>query len=453
MEGPHVTLASVKLNKLKSQFNSGLNVDAQPMDAADAWFLASAHADTDLAIRLRRRKGSLVNIDFGTNLANTVRERFGKTVGSVLISVYGTLSGRRDIGRFEEVFACVSRGHASMLLYSEPTFASMKSIEAQDGVNSIKPYRDHVLHPIVAYVLGRKLLAANDGQLLGILADELKRSEAAQMVWRAAGYDQVPDHDTWRSIILSAWCLAAMTHDLGYVLEPGLLIEELFFHDQMFANVIGEQSVLEAKLANALDERIASSRNNTWLSDYMGSFRSALNADNHSMNHGQCIALLLLLKYTAPNDFSERANEEKLTLLLAINAAFWHDRWTNESDVTLKELRTQAEPFTKFFCLVDLLAEVRLVWERSIPKARNRFASNWSFDVWVPLKSIDIAWTVSGWECTFGRSRAKVGASSGVTDYKYDEIASQKKEEHLSGILQQLNVLNPDEKVSLKISG
>jgi hypothetical protein len=104
------------------------------------------------------------------------------------------------------------------------------------------------------------------------------------------------------------------------------------------------------------------------------------------LDHGQLLALMLLRAFsdTPYRSTFNRWNVAAATFI-ALRAIFNHDGWTKPERI--EEPLESKDFFSVFVCLMDLVAELRLIWNRVLVSSSD-FQSTWQLDLWLPLCTI-----------------------------------------------------------------
>src|SRR5215210_124093 len=169
---------------------------------------------------VRRTRTKLIEQDRGTEVFYKKRaaEVFGRLVGYVLREIRLHLVDLFDPHYFDGIIDFARQVHFT-LITGEPYYSIVKLKPDASSIND-KPYRDHILHPIVVYLIGYQLLKSQvntNGTLLRHLAGMLSASEIGHDSLRFAGLKSM-NSSKWEATLQEAWCIAALCHDLAYSL-------------------------------------------------------------------------------------------------------------------------------------------------------------------------------------------------------------------------------------------
>jgi hypothetical protein len=347
-------------------------------------------------------------------------ERFANTIVQLVIAG-GQLGATPD--KLGEVFSLVAELNMRMAL-AEFYFPVSKSLTGDKLPEETAPHRDHLLHPVVVYLLGRRFLAKTKGtgesevlgrQFVDHLAELVEKSDlgkALKVVGRG-NVGPLPD------LLNRAWSLASLCHDIAYVLEPSLDLERVFFERPFFASAWPdlERPPIRARRREAWSGSRLPGDEQRVLDEYFVAPAQHAVSVSGRLDHGQLVAWQLLLRFFGTDWLDDLDDAQRATLFLAMVAVFRHHEWTRET--TCSSLARERDPFSMFFGLVDLLAEMRYVWTtRETPStgADTDEHTQVSVDIWLPFDGIGIERTGGEWSLQFEVPATCEGDFSGLPE-------------------------------------
>jgi hypothetical protein len=330
---------------------------------------------------------------------NSYEGLLDKKGNDIYFSISRTISGlTKGIGLINDIFKLVFEINKTILL-SESVF----SIERSQQKEYTIPIRDHLFHPTVVYLLGKGFLNSDtlSGKFQDELSEMLKNSKLGRDAIRFAGYKVDPVDKVWRDVISRAWCIAALSHDLAYCIEPTMVIEKRFYANDFFKD--SNELSINSKLNIFQEENFKEVFNDIWdiVYQYFIEPIERTRKANQRLNHGQLQTVFIIRKYYNDRNLSKVTEVDKLTLFLSLVMIFRHDEWSKYKN--LEEHKKMEDPLTTFFCLNDLLAEMRYVFN---PIKSNPYSAlsktTWKIDFWLPYIKIALSRNLStNWEIKF----------------------------------------------------
>lgn len=323
-------------------------------------------------------------------------------------------------------------GFADILRFAASTYVQLLTAEAYYPADlsrskktneTERPYRDHVVHPLVVYSFGRRILdlwEESGTRVRDRITSRLRQSDIAKDVTTFAESTELD----WTKVLTKAWLLASVCHDTAYLVDSGQKLESRLFvalsgsyHEiSLQRRILGdcqklyekgqpESEVVKRCFLNAADRN---------LTEGDPEIRTKDGKPERGLNHGEVIALILLHHYGDKDRRATLSKEERASLFLAARAMFDHDRLTKPD--ALDRLVATKDPFLLFFCLTDLLAEIRLIWCPTTPSSHEEKAE-WKTPIWLPLRAIRIDQQARRTEIVFIHTHVAPNLDSGY-DYE-----------------------------------
>jgi hypothetical protein len=394
------------------------------------------------------------------------RTPYGRQVVYAILDILNRLHLLQG-GRLNEIFALVAEVNSRLLL-SESYFPIRKSINTE---SKTRPYRDHVLHTTVVFLLGRHVLQrpVGGGDFLSHLAADTAASKLGRDALVFAGVKPTEmNMEKWKSALLEAWGLAALSHDLAYAIEPAIDLEMTFFSHPFLANNTPTHSHMQKGILSDLKSALNTSESGLTTAGcgvaqeyFIAPSEEALDERYHKLNHGQFLALILLQAFSQHRILPRLRASERLVLFLALVASYRHDEWSKPD---FKDLSVKTDPWSIFFSFIDLLAEIRLIWATPQFKPCDLTAL-WRLQIWLPISVIEIDPTDAKWKFTFiipaSLTRRLVGVKEDwqIGDYIYsaavgygNSALAKEKQEQYQCMLKHLGLLHADGVVSVEMS-
>ena len=237
------------------------------------------------------------------------------------------------------------------------------------------------------------------------LVGKIRDSKVGKDALRVSGITADPKQDEWEACIRRAWAMAAFSHDVGYTIEPGIQLEREFFRSEFFAKN-GEMFV---NIHRTVLDQLSSPKFNNELSDdeavvdligmYFVRPGSKIVGAGKDLDHGQFLACVVLLSAVDSGQWAALGSLEKLAFFLTLVAVFRHDQWSKPENADC--FKKYGDPWSTYFCLIDLLAEIRLIWA-NVRTDCGRQVSHWIIDIWLPFSRVELAQRNSScWDILF----------------------------------------------------
>jgi hypothetical protein len=378
---------------------------------------------------------------------NPFLRRLEDLLGEMAFEIYTKISKEIDIvsqdDPFIDIFHFVNQTNSTLFI-SESLF----SIEKITEDNLSKPIRTHLFHPTVVFLIGKKLLTSDSNKFQDDLADMLKKSKLGKDALKVAGFYRDPGFDIWRKTISKAWCIAALSHDIVSYMEPAISIEKRFYRNDFFKNSNKLSINSKFKILKDYKFRFAYFRVWTIFKEYFLNPMEKTLIEKKQLDHGQLLACFIIDHYYTKNAFKKLSKFDKLSLFLSLVMINRHNEWSKPEN--LKEHIKGVDPLSTFFCLTDLLAEMRFVWrpvKKHLNPDENKHKVTWDIVFWLPYLKIGlISNFTTRWRILFIKN---VMDDHIVNDSTYifekstgvgDDIDAKKKRNQYIKMLQTLNL-------------
>lgn len=296
-----------------------------------------------------------------------------------------------------EIFGVTIAINLTMLL-SEAHLA-LESLYSNTCKDKPRPIRTHLFHPTVVYILGHQFLDCqldDDKKYISILSQMIAESELGQDALKFADIEETLDVVDWQKAVKMAWCLA-LSHDIVYALQPALDIEKRFFEIPFLKETC--TSLSQFLLNNFNKDTI------TKLRDHKKNIIKKYFSDPIKVNeidHGQLLVIFILNNFLKDEKIEKFTDIEKISFFLYLAIIFRHDSWSKPDN--LGNHSDKKDPFSTFFCLNDLLAEMRYVVNpiEKIDNGKNSEVMIWKLIFWLAYTKIELKRNNSGiWDIFF----------------------------------------------------
>jgi hypothetical protein len=339
--------------------------------------------------RVRHRKVSSIK-RVKVKSTNTYHRSLKDIVGSDIYHMYASIS--REIHTLAE-----SNSLKNILKFVVEINSEMMISEALFPINGMtadqkRPIRAHFIHPIVVYLIGKELLNSKfcNSEFENKMADQVSKSSIGKDAYLFAGYEKEPDITIWKSAINRAWYLASLSHDLAYSLIPAFSVEERFFKKDFFE--YSKVETFNSRIKSFKQSNYSNVISDSWDRIYR-IFGRNLNYSKkkNTFDHGQLMALFIIDTYYNKEtpQITSLNKSEKLSLFLALAMIFRHDLWSKPEHIGMHQ--KNKDPMSTLFCLCDLLAEMRYVWNPlKIGDRDNINNGTWMIDYWLPYHKLSL---------------------------------------------------------------
>ncbi len=332
--------------------------------------------------------------DYTGVFPNFCRKYYGDSIADTVTSIHQSLE---QIGRLSkwamwkpifETVRRVSRG----LMVAESYYPVKKGVH---GNPWDKPYRDHLLHPATVLILGQEFLKGrvHEKNMVEILTDRITKSKLGTDALLFANLQGGLAYEEWRNVIEKAWVVVGISHDIAYGLDPSIeMTKDVFTRGFVFefsawlSNIVHRDLVNFLIGANGLKDKISKEQYDLLYENFLKEASKCVDGGN-LLDHGEFLACLWMRAYFCSNWKSCLEPTDYVILFLVLSASYRHDKWSKPENIDLA--LNEQDPWTSFFCLVDLLAEIRLIWDKVECKERSSHSCKWTIDIWFPFSKIE----------------------------------------------------------------